>query len=103
MSIFTICFQAVNRSMRMSEGLSSWLLVFFWLRGVSRDSEGCQTQQGSEGGKTRVPGAAGRRWTYIRDLFLETVETLDSVLEMVSNLDMVDSGSLTDKELGRKR
>lgn len=32
MSILTICFQAVNRSRRISEGLSSWLLVFFWLR-----------------------------------------------------------------------
>ena len=29
MSILTICFQAVNRSMRMSDGLSSWGAVFF--------------------------------------------------------------------------
>jgi hypothetical protein len=29
MSILTICFHAVNRSIKMSEGLSSWGAVFF--------------------------------------------------------------------------
>lgn len=73
MSILTICFQAVNRSRRISEGLSSWLEVFFWLY--------CQLGSGT-GPKCEIA-------TYIRDLFLETVEFLDSVLEMVSNWGMM--------------
>lgn len=38
MSILTICFQAVKRSMRMSEGLSSWGVVFFLMRDWERDT-----------------------------------------------------------------
>jgi hypothetical protein len=39
-----------------------------------------------------IPSACqeGRASTHMRDLFLETVETRDSVLEMVSNWGIVD-------------
>lgn len=45
-------------------------------------------EQGCAVAQEKRSGVSGG--THMRDLFLETVETLDSVLEMVSNLDMID-------------
>jgi len=78
MSILTIAFQAVNRSIRMSDGLSSCGAVFFLI---------CKEFSKRNRGELQRACCSPRPLT--RDWFLEMVDALDSVRETVSKRDMM--------------